>query len=449
MNTLMTKNGKNRCPNCFYPDYNHIRCPRCAYLEGQGKSSAKALSPGTILENKYYIGILLGEGGFGLIYKVLNLENNCIYAIKEFAPKNQSYRTENLAIQCTAQGAVIFREAFGNFVQEAKRLEQLKPIPAIVDFIGFFHANNTAYIVMEYLTGRNLAEIAETGQLPASGAAHYLEKAAFALERIHLEFGFIHGDVSPGNIHITSDGQVKLIDLGNARSIGYCQPKDLPVVVNQKFSPPEQYSGRFTQGPYTDVYALAATLYFVLTKLNLPTAKERSQGKAYVPLKQINPQLPAAVSEALDTALCYYPQRRMQTAGQLIHAVLRPLMIKAPPVNVVPYIKILSGGQKHQIWKFPSNVAVRVGRSKNRSDIVIFWEALLSRLHFEIYFDAGTSKFRIIDKSSLGTSRLETGLKNTEVRLKKETPYYFAAPGIFNLAQTLYVEIGVMNEQTK
>ena len=240
-------------------------CPCCG-REIICEVPAHQLKPGTLLQGRYLIGKALGQGGFGITYIGKDTTLNMRVAIKEYYPNGYSNRnhdvTNNVTITASDQNS-FFLNGKQKFLNEARTLAKFCGEPGIVGVRDFFEANNTAYIVMEYLDGITLKDyIIENGPFSSSTLFPVMRPIVNALEKVHKQ-SVIHRDISPDNIIVLQDGAIKLLDFGAAREVG--GDKSLSVMLKPGYAPEEQYRSSGRQGPWTDVYALCATLYFCLT----------------------------------------------------------------------------------------------------------------------------------------------------------------------------------------
>lgn len=314
------------CPNCFEPGYQGGSCRRCGYQKGYDKKgSGKALPPGTLLRQRFYIGKLLGEGGFGLTYKAFDTRAGKICAVKEYAPNGLCIRTaDGRTLELTSRDQEMpYRAGLRRFLDESRILSRLEQIPSVVDITDTFQENNTAYFVMEYLDGADLRQIVKAArqQLPVEQITNIILQVAVSMDVIHTRTQIIHRDISPENIYITRDGKVKLIDFGSAKRTENGMGTGLSVVLKPKFAPPEQFSSEMAQGSFTDVYSLANTFYYALTGASVPSAPDRLAGKEYVPLKHLNLGVPEGVSDAVDHALILNVRHRTQTMQAFIQEI--------------------------------------------------------------------------------------------------------------------------------
>ncbi|MBO5077549.1 MAG: serine/threonine protein kinase, partial [Clostridia bacterium] len=226
------------------------------------------LRPGTILKNRFYVGAALGEGGFGITYIGRDILFDTKVAIKEYYPNGYANRTNltssTVSIGYSAERRDYFQKGKLRFLREAKTLARFNSEEDVVNVIDFFEENDTAYIVMEYVEGDTLSEIvAAKGKLTPDETLALLLPVMESLQKVH-EQGLIHRDISPDNIMVTG-GKVKLLDFGAARSMTAESNKSLSVMLKPGYAPEEQYRSKGEQGPWTDVYALCATMYKCVT----------------------------------------------------------------------------------------------------------------------------------------------------------------------------------------
>ena len=267
-----------RCLGCmeYYGDEFEI-CPHCGYVEGTPAEEAIHMAPGTLLHDRYIIGRVLGFGGFGVTYIGWDGRLEQKVAVKEYLPGEFSTRMpgETTVTVFNGDKKEQFDDGLEKFVDEAKRLAKFKNEPGIVKIFDSFGENETAYIIMEYLEGETLtSRLAREHVIPEDEAVEMLTPVMQSLQVVHNE-GILHRDIAPDNIFLTTDGEVKLIDFGASRYATTSHSRSLTVIIKPGFSPEEQYRSRGDQGPHTDVYALAATMYKMITGKTPPDAMER------------------------------------------------------------------------------------------------------------------------------------------------------------------------------
>jgi len=267
------------CYACFNSiSGNEDKCPHCGYINNSAQDEHYYLAEGTRLRDRYITGRVLGHGGFGITYIGLDTSLDVKVAIKEYLPAEIATRTEGVSSVKSYSGdkydAYIY--GLGRFMDEAKTLAKYNQFPSIVSITDFFEQNNTAYIVMEYLDGISLSEYLKRsgGKMSVDETLEIMRPVMDALREVHSH-GMIHRDVSPDNIFITKNKQIKLLDFGAARHAMSEKSKSLSVVLKPGYAPPEQYYTKGNQGPWTDVYAVAATMYKCITGITPPEAMER------------------------------------------------------------------------------------------------------------------------------------------------------------------------------
>ena len=267
-----------RCMGCMesFNDMYDI-CPYCGFEVGTPAEDAIHLNPGTILHNRYLIGRVLGYGGFGVTYIGWDGSLEQKVAIKEYLPGEFSTRMPGQTCVTIFNGdkSEQFAAGLDEFVDEGNRLARFMNEQGIVRIFDSFHENDTAYIVMEYLEGETLEQRLEReGIIPEDEAVEMLMPVMLSLKEVHNE-GIIHRDISPDNIFIKNDGTVKLIDFGASRYATTTHSRSLTVIIKPGYSPVEQYRSNGDQGPHTDVYSLAATMYRMITGERPPDAMNR------------------------------------------------------------------------------------------------------------------------------------------------------------------------------
>lgn len=312
------------CPGCMEDKGAATRCPRCDYDE-RARRSGRALSPRTLLNGQYLVGRTLGRaGGFGITYLGWDTRLLRRVAIKEFIPHELADRDSHGMDVVVSGGDPTQRDVFAygleNFLNEARFIAQLDH-PGIVGVIVFFEENATAYLVMPYYSGLTLGEYIERqkGPLPPSRVADFIVPVLDGLELVHAQ-GLLHRDIKPDNIYLVeqSGDQYRpiLIDFGAARMAIGARSENISVLLTEGFAPFEQYYSHGDQGPWTDIYACAATCYYMLTGQAPPDAIRRSQSDELVPPRTLIPAIPEPLSTALVQGLEFEAAKRPQTVGE-------------------------------------------------------------------------------------------------------------------------------------
>ena len=270
--------GEIRCLGCMgtYPEEYEI-CPICGYVEGSEVENALHIYPGTILNGKYIVGKVLGQGGFGVTYLAWDTVLQTKVAIKEYIPSEFSTRSPGQTrITVFSGGNKQFNDGKEKFIEESKRLAVFRGEPGIVEIYDSFEENETAYLVMEHLDGETLKQkLDREGKIEPQKAIEMMMPVMSSLEKVHAA-GIIHRDIAPDNIFLTKTGEVKLIDFGASRHATTSRSKSLTVIIKQGYSAEEQYRSNGDQGPHTDIYSLGAVMYKMITGITPPDAMERS-----------------------------------------------------------------------------------------------------------------------------------------------------------------------------
>ncbi len=251
-----------------------VICPSCK-KDTTVNNADSALPVGTMLSNRYFIGIVLGQGGFGITYIGCDTRLNKKVAIKEYYPVNLVGRYSEYSTKLSVssgENSEIFEHERQRFIKEAQLLAEFSGDRSVVDVTDIFSENNTAYMVMDYVEGENLdAYLRHSEKMDFDTAYEMLLPMLGSLSRMHAK-GLIHRDISPANIMVQPDMHVILIDFGSAREYSIDGEKSLSVILKHGYSPVEQYQSKGLQGPWTDVYALSATIYKMITKITPPSS---------------------------------------------------------------------------------------------------------------------------------------------------------------------------------
>ena len=203
-----------RCYGCMKEyDEKYDVCPYCGYVAGTEPEVKSHLNPGTLLSGRYAVGKAIGHGGFGITYIAWDKKIKKVVAVKEYFPNAFSTRSAGeTQVSCfNAKGEMFLKEGIKKMLDEAERLSSFSRNDNIVDIFDYFEENNTAYIVMEYLEGKDLKKyIEENGdKLAPEKAVELILPVLNALEDMHKE-KLIHRDISPDNIFLCNNGKVKL-----------------------------------------------------------------------------------------------------------------------------------------------------------------------------------------------------------------------------------------------
>ncbi len=437
------------CPRCFEEAVGpNGFCTRCgAAGEGGRTRYPQALPLFSILQDRYLIGAVLGAGGFGITYLALDLAAQERCAVKEFFPAELVHRGEDgCDVEMPASRQEDVRYGLRRFCDEAQVLASLDDCPSVVRVRDFFQWNRTAYMVMEFVEGPSLNQFCrEHGNLSFQRGQDIFIDLCLTLIEVHGH-SLLHRDISPENILLMADGEVRLIDFGAARYVMGERSKSLSVVLKKGYAPPEQYSSHGRQGPWTDLYALAGTLYYALTGTHVPDAMDRLADKEMPPLAALRPDVPQGFSRILSRCLELDHRRRYQSAQEVLDAVMAadwyqtqlvkpgasagglPQVAKSTAAPTPgrkslfealkfrrrqPVLELLGGPLSGQ--RYPMTVPeTLIGRSQANCQIVLKGDADISRRHCRIRFEK-QGRMTLEDLSRNGTfwadgKRLQPGL---------------------------------------
>ena len=322
------------CYNCFQEKPEEEGpCPYCGFdLAENERKFPVALRAGTVLNGRYIIGRVLGQGGFGITYLALDTQLNAKVAIKEFMPSDIATRTDGATVSVMMDTrSEEFAYGAERFQEEARTLAKFIGNPNIAAVTSYFDENDTSYFVMDYIEGISFKTYIANhgGKISVEETLNVMIPVLRALTAVHAE-GFIHRDVTPDNIYITKDGQVKLLDFGSARySIGD-KSKSLDVILKVGYAPKEQYIRRSRQGPYTDVYSCAACFYAAITGFLPPESLERLDSDTLVPISQAGIEIPEYLDKAILKGLAVQPEDRFQSAAEFLDAIESQSVVEVP-----------------------------------------------------------------------------------------------------------------------
>ena len=327
----------NICKGCM----NHIasggKCPKCGFDESLYRPQPHHLKPGTILAGKYMVGKKLGEGGFGITYIGIDLNLNLRAAIKEYFPSGCVSRNTDVSDTLTVfdgETREFFESGRNKFIEEARTIAQFNDADGIVSVKDFFLENGTAYIVMEYLDGESMKDFLNRvgGRMNVDDALNMIKPVISSLIQLH-KAGLIHRDISPDNIMLTKNGRVKLIDFGAARDINPEGNRSLSIQLKPGYAPEEQYRTHGNQGPWTDVYALCATIYRMITGRVPEESNERLVNDTLVPPSALGVQIRPDLENALMRGMSVRADDRVRDMSTLYDTFYNNAAFTAPPVK--------------------------------------------------------------------------------------------------------------------
>lgn len=451
------------CPVCFREAMEGGKCQNCGYVSDEASVGKNYLRSFSILNTKYLLGKSLGQGGFGITYLAKNMLNGSRCCIKEYFPSNliQGRMPDGTVALTGEENRCEFEDGKQRFIEEARTLQELRGNVSVVDIQDFFEEKGTAYFAMELIEGCNLRVFRKNHnqEQTLKMALQMLFLLGSSLAEVH-RFGMIHGDISPENILITQDGEIKLIDFGAARSFRQGgDKKERKIYLKPNYAPYEQYTQKPCQGPWTDIYALAATFYFIVSGSKMLDALSRAKGTSYPTLHELCPAVSRQLSDVIDKALAfdYHDRyRRMLDFLDALEQVVRPedydidlgaLMPKSkaskqaeahigastssddsekmcqveeqnmlepkglvaflhPKKRRLAYLELTirkSGGHvSRRRWTIEPNRTVKVGRLAT-SDVMMPADNQISRNHCEVFYNEPRREFIVRDLSKYGT----------------------------------------------
>jgi serine/threonine protein kinase len=274
-----------------------------------------------LLDGRYRIGRVLGHGGFGITYLAWDANLYLRLAIKEYFPRDSAGRGADGVSLAVYSGPAAEQFAYGldRFIEEARALARFDQHPGIVTVKNFFRAHGTGYCVMDFVEGITLRQYLDQqpgGKISVDAALKLLMPVADALRAVHKE-GLLHRDIAPDNIYLSRDGRIKLLDFGAARYAAGEHSKSLSMVLKPGYSPEEQYRAKGKQGPWTDVYALGATVYRAITGTVPPESLDRLDQDDLAPPSRLGIAIAPAQEVALLKALAVKADQRWQDIAAL------------------------------------------------------------------------------------------------------------------------------------
>ncbi len=361
----MPTTTQHLCYNCFSQrESPEGPCPYCGFdLAENTKKFPVALRAGTVLNNRYVVGRVLGQGGFGITYLAFDTQLQTKVAVKEYMPNDIATRIEGATVSVAMDTKKDdFTYGAERFQEEARTLAKFIGHPNIAGVSSYFDANDTSYFVMDYIEGISFKSYIGNagGRVSVDEALNIMIPVLRALTAVHQE-GFIHRDVTPDNIYISKDGNVKLLDFGSARySIGD-KSKSLDVILKVGYAPKEQYIRRGRQGPYTDVYSCAACLYAALTGVLPPESLERLDQDELVPVSQAGIEIPEWLDRAILKGLAVQPEDRFQSAAEFLDAIENQIAVEVPGAAPVQAPQAAKKSRTPLIAAVAALLAVAVG----------------------------------------------------------------------------------------
>ncbi|MCC3582695.1 protein kinase [Microcoleus sp. PH2017_30_WIL_O_A] len=315
----------NICPTCITENSDSasfcIACGSPLTSDGSTTSSSSYHLPaGALLkQGRYKIEKTLGEGGFGITYKGTDLTNLMGVAIKELWPE-KAFRQGNTITWPNSISPQIKQQQLSKFQLEANYLSRCVH-PNIAKVYDWFEENDSAYIVMEFISGKSLYQVwNEEKPLSEERVKGYIIEIASALKVVHTN-NLLHRDIKPENIIIDNQDRAVLIDFGATREFIANQTTNMTQLLTPGYAPLEQYSAKGKRYPATDIYALCASMYELLTGEPPAAATDRVASETLTPPRKLRSDLSHLTEQVILTGMRMKVEERFQTAGQLIDAL--------------------------------------------------------------------------------------------------------------------------------
>jgi serine/threonine protein kinase len=308
-------------------------CAHCGWDPTAPPRSSLQLAPGTVLQGAYLVGRVLAEGGLAITYLGWDLPLRRKIAIKEYFPRSIAARQPGTAT--VAPSAASWRDDYdfglGHFLDEGKVLARFADHPCVVSVTNLFGENGTGYLVMAYLEGITLAQFqaASGGRLPYPTAREIMMRVMDGLREIHSQ-GWLHRDIHPDNIFLTRQGPVKILNFGAARMADGERGEKEVIAPQEGYAPEEQYRSNGKEGPWTDVYGCAATLYRLITGITPPPVLDRLASDTLQRPSALGAAIPPDAEAALLRALAVSAGARFQSIEAFQTALGVPIHEPAP-----------------------------------------------------------------------------------------------------------------------
>jgi serine/threonine protein kinase len=292
-------------------------CPRCGYDETRLEQEGYYLPPGTILGGRYIVGRVISYWGFTVKYLGMDAAERRKVILSEYLPGDFSTRSQGDREVTIYSGDAVAQFKYGlmNFLNEGKRLQNMGALPGIPTVYACFTENYTGYIVSEYLEGETLEAILSSGKwYRPEDAVQLINPILVGLNLVHQQ-EIYHCDICPENILISPTGEAKLLNFGATRYVTTASSKSLAITLKQGYAPEEQYRTQEERGSYTDVYAMGAVLYRMMTGQIPQESVERALEDRLAAPSKLGISIASNIENALMNSLNVFYWERTPTAG--------------------------------------------------------------------------------------------------------------------------------------
>lgn len=399
------------CPNCMSGFLVNGVCSQCGKSVAEIPNVPFALPAGFHLSNgRYYLGRVLGHGGFGVTYLAWDTKLRTRVAVKELFPNSCATRSGDYSLHISPGLENYYQHIRIRFREEAQTISNLRAHPEIIKVYDLFESLGTVYYAMEYLDGVDLGGLLK--QYGNRISWQHLERPIWetlqSLRILHGH-GLIHRDISPDNIFVQRRGDTKLIDFGSVRRYGN---EHFTTIFKDSFAPIEMFLSNGHQGAWTDMFSLSATLYYMLSRGKLPpqapdrlVAERMNRHDLLIPLAQYAPKAPGYVVEAVMRGLSIEIKNRFQTTDAFQQALFPN---KAPQITeAYCNLRCIRGQYRGRNFELPREKVVLLGRGKKGNTIAYPDDPLrakgISRRHCAFYVDAKGRLFVQDQNSRYGT----------------------------------------------
>lgn len=273
------------------------------------------LNEGTILHERFVVKKVIGVGGFGITYLGEDTLLESQVAIKEYMPEGYLRAT---LLEKGSDSDSLFQKGLEDFLHEAKLLSRCQELDGIVSVRDFFRENETAYLVMDYISGTSVKErVWMQGKVSPDEVLEQMKPVIFSLAKLH-KIGYLHRDISSDNLLYTSQNRLKLIDFGSARKMNPDGDSTRTIMFKRGYAAEEQYRAKGRQGAWTDIYGICTVLYFMLTGVTPAEAVERVIRDEVIPLeKQPQIELDLSKKRTIDKGMSVFGKDRFQSVEEL------------------------------------------------------------------------------------------------------------------------------------
>lgn len=315
------------CMGCMNQiEDNENTCPLCGFNETTLRQESYYLKPGTIIGGKYIVGKVLAYGGVAISYLGMDAEFNKKVVVKEYLPNDFSTRSEGekeITIY-SGDAQAQFEQGLSNFLNESSRIQNMGKLEGVATVYDCVAENDTGYVISEYVEGQTIKDILATGKkYDVLEAKAIIMQMLKGLSKLHPQ-DVIHCDISPENVVISNTGEVKLLNFGATRYITTANSKSLAIILKQGYAPEEQYRSKGVRGPWTDVYAVGAVMYKMITGITPMESVERTLEDELKTPSKLGIKITENVENALMNALNVFQEERTQNASAFLKELSSP-----------------------------------------------------------------------------------------------------------------------------